>query len=373
MEGDITVDNGALISYDKLRGYMAGMLHKGLGYPEDVARITSDALVEADARGHASHGVARIKMYHDEVAKGKCRPKNEPRTVHETPISLVIDGQSAPGFHVSLGAMRRTIEKARESGTCTTVVRESCHFGMAGYWAEMAADEGMIGVVMTNTLRSGIPLFGRERLLGTNPICVALPVGKKPHFLLDMATSTVALGKIEVAARRSGVMPLGWAIDEEGRDTTDACHIAENNRFDESPYGGQLYLGGSTETHGGHKGYGLALLVELMTAGLSLGTPTYNTYKETCGICHYFKATRLDLFGEASAISGHLASILDRLRTSAKATGQERIYIHGEKEHERRAISLADGIWLDPATWDRLDYFAELFGIDKIERPKDAN
>ena len=355
------------IAYDKLYSYMVNMLEKGMGYPKSSAEITAKVLVEADARGHASHGVARIKMYHDEVKDGKNHPEAIPAVVHETPISLVVQGNKAPGFPVSKMAVEKTLEKAKANGTCMTVVRDSCHFGMAGYWAEQAADAGMMGWAFTNTLRAGIPTFGRERLLGTNPICVAIPTGKKPHFMLDMATTTVALGKIEVAARRSGTMPIGWAVDENGVDTTDAKNTAEINRFDKSPYGGQLYLGGATETLGGHKGYGLGMLVELMTAGLSMGFPTYQTYTEGCGICHYFQATRLDLFGDANQIQTHIAGILDRIKSSPKAAGQERIYIHGEKEYERRAKALQEGIWLDPATWTRLDEYADLFGIEHVK------
>jgi LDH2 family malate/lactate/ureidoglycolate dehydrogenase len=237
---------------------------------------------------------------------------------------------------------------------------------MAGYWAEQAADRGLIGWAFTNTLRASIPTFGRERLLGTNPICVAVPIGRKPHFMLDMATTTVPLGKIEVAARRSGVMPVGWAVDVDGKDTTDAVSVAESNRFDTSPLGGQLFLGGATETLGGHKGYGLGMLVEILTAGLSLGTATFDTYKEVCGICHYFQATRLDLFGDPKRLQDHIAGILDRIRNSRKAEGQERIYIHGEKEFERREKSLKEGVWLDPATWKRLDDYADLFDLKHL-------
>ena len=355
------------ISYEKLYDYMVYMLMEGLGYPRDAAEITSKALVEADARGHASHGVSRIKMYNNEIANGQNHPNAKPEVVHETPVSVVIDGKSAPGFPVSKMAMEMTIKKAKETGTCTTVVRESCHYGMAGFWAEMAADEGMIGWSSTNTLRSGIPLFGKERLLGTNPICIAVPTGSKPHFMLDMATTTVAFGKIEVAARRGGVMPLGWALDESGAETADAKYIAENNRFDKSPYGGQLYLGGSTETYGGHKGYGLALLVEILTGGLSMGSPTYLAYGDTCGICHYFQATRMDIFGDADKIKAHIKSLLDRIKNSAPAVGHDRVYIHGEKEHEKREESMKNGIWLDPATWERLDEYANLYGIEHIK------
>jgi LDH2 family malate/lactate/ureidoglycolate dehydrogenase len=355
------------ISYEKLERYMADMLEKGMKYPKEAAAVTARVLVEADARGHASHGVARIQMYHDEVSEGQNIPGATPEIVHETPVSLVIDGHQSPGFPVSKMAMERTIEKARQSGTCTTAVRNSCHFGMAGYWAELAANEGMMGVALTNTLRASIPLFGKERLLGTNPICVAIPTGHIPHFMLDMATTTVAMGKVEVMARRSGVIPIGWAVDEEGRDTTDAVSVAENNRHCLSPYGGVLFLGGAGEQLGGHKGYGLGLLVELLTAGLSLGVPSYETYGETCGVCHLFQVTRLDLFGEIRKIQDHLAAIIERIRSSSRAEGQERVYIHGEKEYERRRKSLAEGVWLDPATWRRLDEYADLFGLPHIE------
>ncbi len=354
------------ISAGKLHAYMVNMLQKGMKYPKESAEITAKVLVEADARGHASHGVARIKMYHDEVKDGQNHPSAVPEVVHETPVSLVVRGNRAPGFPVSKMAVEKTIEKAKSSGTCMTVVRDSCHFGMAGYWAELVADQGMIGWAFTNTLRAGIPTFGRERLLGTNPICVAVPTGRRPHFMLDMATTTVALGKIEVAARRSGTMPIGWAVDENGVDTTDAVSVAEINRFDKSPFGGQLYLGGATETLGGHKGYGLGLLVELFTAGLSLGTPTYDTYQDSCGICHYFQATRMDLFGDPRRIQDHIAGILDRLKKSPRAEGHDRIFIHGEKEYERRERAMKEGIWLDPATWKRLDEYADLFGLDHI-------
>lgn len=355
------------VGYDKLRRYMQRMFEVGLKYPRESAEITAEVLVEADARGHASHGVARVSLYASEVWDGKNVPQAKPEIVHETPVSLVVQGNKAPGFPVAKMAMGRTLEKAEKNGTCMTVVRDSCHFGMAGYWAEQAADRGMIGWAFTNTLKAAIPLFGKERLLGTNPICVAIPVGTKPHFMLDMATTTVALGKIEVAARRGGAMPVGWAVDEKGADTTDAVSAADMNLKNKSPYGGQLYLGGATESLGGHKGYGLGLLVELLTAGLSMGTASFDTYEDGCGICHCFQAMRMDLFGDAAAVQRHVAGILERIRSSPKADGQERIYIHGEKEFERRKKALQEGIWLDPATWERLDDYAEKFGVERLE------
>jgi len=304
------------------------MLETGLSYPRAVAEISATVLVEADARGHASHGVARIGMYYNWIKNGLSIPNAEPEIIYETPISLVVKGNKAPGFAVSDFAMGKTIEKALKNGTCMTVVQDSSHFGMAGLWAEKAADAGLIGVALTNTLKAGIPLFGKERLLGTNPICVAIPMADEPHFMLDMSTTTVALGKIETAARRDGFIPVGWAVDEQGIDTTDAKSVAEINRNDKSPYSGLLYLGGAEETLGGHKGYGLGLLVELLTAGLSLGKASYETYTNGCGICHYFQATRINLFGDDYNIRKHMGELVKRLRISSKAEGRTYISQH---------------------------------------------
>ena len=355
------------VGYEKLKSYVADMLEKGLGYSRETAETGAWVLVEADARGHASHGAARVELYHDLIASGKADPHGQPEIVHETPVSLVVSGNNGSGFAAAKMAMERTIEKARQNGTCMTAVRDSGHFGMAGVWAEMAADAGMMGVALTNTIRAAIPLFGRERLLGTNPICVAIPRGKKPHFMLDMATTTVAMGKVEVAARRGGTMPEGWFVDENGKDLCDAERALEIARLGASPYGGIVFLGGSGETLGGHKGYGLGLLVELLTAGISLGSPTFDAYSERCGICHYFQATSLDLFGDGTAIQEHVEYILEKLRSSPKAEGHERIYIHGEKEYERRLKSLEEGVYLDPATWKKLDGYADLFGMPRLE------
>lgn len=354
------------VAYDRLKSYMTRMFETGLGYPKDTAEISAEVLVEADARGHASHGVARIRMYDFEVSQGKNVPSALPEVVHETPVSLVMKGNKAPGFAAAKRAVDRTLEKAEKTGACMTVVRDSSHFGIAGYWAERAADRGMIGWAFTNTLPSAIPLYGRERLLGTNPVSVAIPVGRKPHFTLDMATTTVAFGKIEVASRRGEDMPLGWAVDERGRDTEDASRVEGYVLRKTSPGGGQLFLGGGSEKLGGHKGFGLGLLVELLTAGLSLGSPSYGIPDPEGGICHCFQAMRLDLFGDPKELQEHLASILGRIRESGKADGAERIFIHGEREFENRAASLRDGVFLDPATWERLDSYAEKFGLERL-------
>lgn len=352
-----------MISYDALKNLTKDILIH-LGYRPDAAEETARVLVEADARGVSSHGVARLAFYESNLQGGFVDLQADPEIVHETPLSLTIDGHGGVGPTVSRFAMNRCLEKARAVGAGLAAVRNSNHYGMAGLWAEEAAAEGMIGMAFTNTRCCSIVTFGKRSILGTNPIAVAIPAGENP-FLLDMATTTVAHGKLEVCDRRNREMPLGWAVDEKGRGTTDA-HLAVSNFKKGIPFGGQLFLGGEGETLGGHKGYGLALLVELLCSGLSLGAASAHTFEkkgEPSGITHFFAAFRLDLFGKREEIEAHIASILDEIRRSDLAEGAERIYVHGEKERENRLCALKEGIELDDATKELLGAYGRRFGL----------
>ncbi len=353
-----------MIGYNALKDLTKKILIH-LGYRTEAAEETARILVEADARGVASHGVARLAFYESNLKGGFVDLGAEPEIVHETPLSLVIDGHGGVGPTISRFAVDRCLEKARAAGAGFASVRNSNHFGMAGLWAEEAAAEGMIGMAFTNTRRCSIVTFGKEGILGTNPIAVAIPAPKSP-FLLDMATTTVSYGKIEVCDRRNKAMPLGWAVDEFGRGTTDA-HLVVGNFEKGAPYGGQLFLGGEGEALGGHKGYGLALLVELLCSGLSLGTWSAHVCEgkgKEDGITHFFAAFRLDLFGDREKIESHIASILKEIRASERAEGAERIYIHGEKERERRRRTMKEGITLDEATKELLESYCRRFGLE---------
>lgn len=359
--------NERLFSYEELKEFTASVL-ESLGYPADRAAETARVLVEADTRGVPSHGVARLSFYEMNVKGGFAVPGAEPEVVHETPLSAVIDGHDGIGPHVSRFALGKCLEKARSVGAGFVAVRNSNHFGMAGLWAEEMAREGMIGMAFTNTRKCAIVTYGREKLLGTNPIAVAIPTGTgKAPFLLDMATTTVAHGKIEVYDRRDREMPLGWAVDENGRGSTDAHHVESLFKGD-MPYGGQLLLGGEGETLGGHKGYGLGLLVELLCSGLSMGTWSLNTFKAPgSGITHFFAALRMDLFGPSEDVQAHVAAILDDIRNSERVEGEDRIYIHGEKENEKRACCMQRGVFIDEATRKLLAGYAERFGLTPLE------
>jgi LDH2 family malate/lactate/ureidoglycolate dehydrogenase len=357
------------MKYDDLLALTENILTKLLGYSAREAAITARVLAEADARGIPSHGVSRLDFYMKNLKGGFARPGAEPEAVWETPVSLVVDGHDGVGPYIADWAVNRMLDKADAAGTAFCAVRNSNHYGIAGYWAERAAMRGMIGMAFTNTRACGIPTFGRERVLGTNPIAVAIPEGDvsgdgSDIFLLDMATCTVAHGKVEVYDRRKKPMPLGWAVDENGVGTTDASAF-ERLFWDNPRFGGHLYLGGEGEESGGHKGFGLGLLVELLCSGLSLGAASHYTFTAGggSGITHFFGAMRLDLFGKSDDVKAHIKGILDDIRSGEKAGGQERIYIHGEKEAEARAKAMREGIYIDDATCEMLEAMEKEAGI----------
>ena len=354
--------NEGTITYDALVAYTEAVLGK-LGYSDAEARITARVLVEADARGVPSHGVARLSFYESNMKAKAAFPGAEPEIVHETPLSLVVDGHNGIGPYLADFTMSRVVDKARTTGAGFGALRNSNHFGMAGLWAEMATAEGFMGMAFCNTRVSSIPTFGRERIMGTNPICFAVPSAGKTHFMLDMATTVVAHGKVEVYERRDKPMPIGWAVDENGLDTGDTHHFQTLFRSDQ-PHGGHLFLGGAGEELGGHKGFGLGLFVELLCAGMSLGSWSKESFRGNgAALSCFFGAIRTDLFGDADEIAQHVEHILEGVRGSAKAEGHERIYVHGEKEAEARDRALAEGVALDEATWAILRDYATRFEL----------
>ena len=352
------------LAYDALVELTESILIQGFGYTTAEAAVTAEVLAEADARGIPSHGVSRLAFYRKNLDGGFARPGAEPEVVWRTPCSMVVDGHDGVGCYVADWSIHRMIDLAAGVGTAFCAVRNSNHYGIAGWWAEQIARYNMIGLAFTNTPAAGVPTNGRRRMLGTNPIAVAIPEADGRVFLLDMATTTVAHGKIEVYDRRDKPMPHGWVLDENGRDTSDATSFEK--AYYSTNYGGHLYLGGEGEELGGHKGYGLGLLVELLCSGLSMGLASMKTFRPGggSGLTHFFGALRLDLFGEAEEIKRHIAGILDDIRGSEKIEGRDRIYIHGEKEAEARERSMREGVYLDQATRDYLASLIDEFNLD---------
>jgi LDH2 family malate/lactate/ureidoglycolate dehydrogenase len=324
-----------------------------LDVPSEDAEVTADNLVSADLRGISSHGVARLRRYVNGLRDGVMLARPTVEIVHETATTALVDGGGGLGQPVSAQAMRLAINKARQVGAGFVAVRNSNHYGIAGYYALMALKEDMIGISMTNAAVLVLPTFGRDAMLGTNPISVAAPAGEERAFVLDMATSTVPRGKLEVYDRQEKPLPQGWATDEHGVPTDDAGRVLKNLLARAG--GGLLPLGGAGELLSGHKGYGLALLVDVL-CGVLPGAGYANTiYPKTsdgkplpANVGHFFGALQVDAFRPLDAFKATMDDIIRRLKNSPKAEGDERIYIHGEKEFEIEEERRANGVILHP-------------------------
>jgi L-2-hydroxycarboxylate dehydrogenase (NAD+) len=356
------------VQADALKGFCTEVLQK-LNVPEEDARITADVLVSADLRGVDSHGVARFRRYVGGIQSGIMLARPDVRVVTETPTTALIDAGAGLGHPVSYRAMRRAIGKAVEYGSAFVSVRKSNHFGIAGYYAMMALEHDCIGIAMTNAGRLVLPTFARESMLGTNPIAVAAPAGGEYPFVLDMATSTVPMGKLEVYNRLEKPMPLGWASDETGAPITDAGRAMELARKRKG--GGLLPLGGAGESLSGHKGYGLALMVEILTGVLAgaayseliASEAAAEGERKPINLGHFFCALRVDAVRPADEFKASMDDLQQRLKNTPKAEGQNRIYIHGEKEYEEAERRAREGIPLNQKVFADLQDISGEVGV----------
>ncbi|MCK5848786.1 MAG: Ldh family oxidoreductase [Caldisericia bacterium] len=326
------------------------------------AAIVADVCVEADLRGVFSHGVARLERYIKHIEDGIIDPLAEPEIMYKTPMTAVYDGNNGIGQYVSKIACEKAVHMAARCGIGIVTVKNSNHYGIAGYWAEQIMKNGMIGISSTNSAPLVVPTFGRKAMLGTNPIAISFPSNNEAPFMIDMATSVVPRGKVEVYSRNDLEIPVGWAVDEKGYNTNNPTTVLKNAK--EKSYGGLLPLGGEAEDYGGHKGYGLALLVELLTAGLSNGEASFDTYGKSGGICHFFMGIRLDLFGNSEKLIQHITNILQQVKNSEKAFGKKEIFLHNEKEYLSRVDSLKNGIRVDGSTFDKLLEICKKYSIN---------
>jgi LDH2 family malate/lactate/ureidoglycolate dehydrogenase len=279
------------------------------------------------------------------------RPQIE--IVHETTTTALLDGGAGLGQPISVRAMGLAIEKAHQGATGFVAVRNSNHYGIAGYYAMMALEKDMIGISMTNSATLVVPTFGRDAMLGTNPISVAAPAGEELPYVLDMATSTVPRGKLEVYNRQEKPLPTGWATDEHGVPTDDAGRVLQNMLARAG--GGLSPLGGAGELFGGHKGYGLALLVDVLCGVLPGAGFANNIYPKTAqgeplpaNVGHFFGALRVDAFRPLEEFKATMDDIIGRLRNSPKAKDEEHIYVAGEKEFEMEKEHRVNGVILEP-------------------------
>ena len=348
------------VDYSVLHNFCVKVF-SGYGFTEDEAAQISDVLLAADLSGIESHGIQRLIRYHKEITSGMVKLDAKPEVVFETPLSAVIEGNDAMGQILGVQAMQLAIDKAKKSGFGMVTVRNSNHYGIAGYYTKMAAQQGLIGLCMTNTEAIMVPTFGKQAMLGTNPIAFAMPA-QPTIYSFDAATTVVPRGKLEVYVKRGNGLPLGWAVDEEGHDSNDADRVLKN--IISKAGGGILPLGGSGEMTSGYKGYGFAMLCEIATAILSGGTTSNYIYKTPgrSNIAHCFIALDHGMFGDKSKIEANLSKFLQEIRDSAKAEGQDRIYIHGEKEAEAHERVLRDGVYLNDKTYEEMKMIGEYTG-----------
>jgi LDH2 family malate/lactate/ureidoglycolate dehydrogenase len=347
------------IPRDELETLCAGVF-TALGVPAEDARDSAEILVAADARGIRSHGTARMKRYADGLRAGLIGADVKPRVIRETPVSLVIDASGGMGLSLSKKAMKAVIARAREHGVGVCSVRDSNHFGIAGYYSEMAAAEDMIGVAMTNTAALGVPTFARDAAFGTNPIAFAAPAAGGKLFSLDMATTTVTRGKVEVYEREGKKLPEGWAVGADGLVTTDPVSLLDDMLRQRG--GGLMPLGGESELLAGYKGYGLGVLVDILCAVSSGGVfgPAVRDSEITAArVCHFFMALRVDLFRPPEDFKRDMAVMLNDLNALRPAGGAERVYYAGQKEREAEEESARSGVPLEEGVWKSLCSLAE--------------
>ena len=343
-------DESVRMDSDALRRFCQGVFEV-LDVPQPDAAIAADVLVSADLRGVKSHGVARLRRYVNGLRSGMMVAHPEVKVVRETPGTALVDAGAGLGHPVAYRAMDKAIQKALDVGVGFVSVRNSNHYGIAGYYAMMALEHDCIGVSMTNAGVLVAPTFGRDAVLGTNPISVAAPAGEERAFVLDMATSIVPRGKLEVYGRQEKPIPLGWALDEAGTPTTDTERVLHNFLDKKRGGGGLLPLGGAGELLGGHKGYGLSLMVDVLSGVLSGAAYANLVYpRDAAGhplpsnIGHFFGAWRIDAFRSPEEFKAAMDDLQRRLKDAPKVAGHDRIYIHGEKEYETEERHSRDGV-----------------------------
>lgn len=362
------------VQADILEQFMTDVF-AGIGVPREEAAVCADVLITADKRGIDSHGINRCKpIYYDRYKAGILDPETNFEVVRETGTTAVIDGHNGMGHVIAKRSMQMAIDKAKENGLGMTVTRNSTHYGIAGYFVLMAIENGMIGITGTNARPSIAPTFGVENMLGTNPLTFGMPSDEAFPFVLDCATSVSQRGKIEVYARKGEDIPAGWVIGEDGKTRTDTEQVLKDLV---TGHAALVPLGGIGEETGSHKGYGYAVVVEILSSALQAG----NFMKALVGmkdgkrapieLGHFFMAIDVEAFIELDEFKKNTGDILRALRSSKRAPGQDRIYTAGEREHDAWQARQKTGIPLNESVRADIDAMRAELNITGYEFPWD--
>lgn len=354
-----------MYTYSQLKDFAYQVFVK-MGCPEQQAESASKTLVSADLRGVDSHGVARLSGYVRLWEANRIKPNPNIKIIYETPSTAVVDGDSGLGLVVGPEAMKIAMKKAKEVGTGWVSVKNSNHFGIAGYHSMLALKEDMIGISMTNASPLVAPTWSKEQLLGTNPIAVAIPAGEEPDFVADFATTTASNGKLEILQRKNENAPLGWIQDKNGNPSTNPSELKN---------GGALLPLGSDREHGSHKGYCLGSIVDIFSAvlsGASYGpwVPPFVSFLPVAknmpgeGIGHFFGAMRVDAFQPKEQFKSHMDNWIKRFRSATPVDGQESVLVPGDPERIIEQERIKTGFELLKPVEDDLRVLAEKFEIE---------
>jgi uncharacterized oxidoreductase len=327
------------------------LVFEAAGASKEGAGLVATSLVNSNLVGHDSHGIVRVTQYLDNIARGELQPAAEPVIAHETPTVTLVDAQRGFGQIAAHFGMKVTIKKAQVQGLAATGLQHCNHVGRLGEWVQMAADQNMVGLAFCNGGRPGgivAPFGGGARLLGTNPIAAAVPVAGRPPFLIDFATSNVAEGKVRIARNKGQAIPEGWILDSQGRPTTNPE---------------DLYNGGMLLPAAGHKGYGLALLVEFLGGFLTGdGGPATPGYKAV-GNGVVFIVLSVEAFRPLEAFLGDSATLCEQVKAAKPAPGFQEVLLPGEPEQRMAEQRQAAGISIDETTWGQLTAAANKLGV----------
>ena len=340
------------VDADRLTTIAAELL-KGSGASEEEAEIISRHSVGANLAGHDSHGIIQIPTYIDRVKRGHIVPGAEFEILKDTPTTTVVDGHWGFGYVASERLMQMTIDKAKQGGVAAATVFRQSHVGRVADYPIMAAKQGLIGIMTADSGRSSksvVPFGGREPRLGTNPICIAMPSNLEGTMFIDMATSAVAAGKLGVAVARGTGVPEGWILDKDGNPSTDPNDLRNG--------GAVLPLGGPE----GHKGYGLSVMVEILSGiltGLGFGHDPSGRHNDGC----FMAVFDVGAFRDVDQFKAEVTEFAQYLKSSEPASGFTEVFYPGELEHKREQQLLAEGIFVEDATWERLGDLAAEYGV----------
>lgn len=357
-----------IIQENTLRFFTENVFLK-MGCSQTHAKLAADVLIQADLRGIDSHGVARLVGYVRLLEAGRINPQPNIRIIHETPSTAVVDGDKGLGLVVAPIAMEWALEKAEQVGTGWIAIKNSNHFGIAAYHAMKALERNMMGWAMTNASALVAPTFSKQRMLGTNPIAFVAPAGEEEDFVLDMATTTAANGKLEIASRQGQLIPEGWAITKEGTSSLSPNILKED---------GMLLPLGSDITHGSHKGYGLGSMVDILSgvlsgAAFSRWVPPFPAYVPMPanapgeGLGHFLGAMRVDAFQKAETFKSQMDIWIRSMKEATPIDEHQKVLIHGEQERVFEALRKKQGIPIHSSVWGQLQELDQKFTLNILQ------